>query len=96
VTRAVGTEPTVAIDLHEDVTAPKDIYLLCLDGLSDMVDDRDICRLMKTFGADLDKAAEQLIALANENGGKDNVSVILVKPNKAFPAERHGHNKFVS
>jgi serine/threonine protein phosphatase PrpC len=89
VTRAVGTEPAVTVDIREDVATPNDIYLLCSDGLSDMLDDRDMCHIVKTLGADLDKTAERLISVANENGGKDNISVILVRPKKDFPAKRH-------
>lgn len=93
VTRAVGTEPAVAVDLREADVAPNDIYLFCSDGLYDMIDDREIHHWVKTFGADLDRTAEQLISLANENGGKDNVSVMLVRPTKSFPARQQWHRK---
>lgn len=79
-TRAVGTEPAVNVDVFENTLMPNDTYLLCSDGLNNMIEDTDICQIVRTFGADLDETAEQLIARANENGGKDNISVILVKP----------------
>ncbi len=93
VTRALGTEPWVKIDIHEHGAVPNDIYLLCSDGLSDMIDDQDIYRILKGSGNDLDTAAEHLISLANENGGKDNVSVVLVSPRKPFPARQQWHQK---
>ena len=79
VTRALGIEPTVAVDIIEDVVFPGDIYLLCSDGLNDMVDDEDIRLVLRSYGDDLEKAADELIHLANEAGGRDNVSAVLVK-----------------
>jgi protein phosphatase len=95
VTRALGIEPTVAVDLKEDMTLPGDIYLLCSDGLSDMVEDEDIYLTIKSFGNNLEDTAKQLIELANQNGGKDNISVILAKPLKDFPARKHWYDKVV-
>jgi PPM family protein phosphatase len=82
ITRALGPHPTVAIDIREDKVLPGDIYLLCSDGLTDMVEDRHIHRVITTYGADLDEAAEQLVVRANGNGGKDNTSVVLVRRKK--------------
>lgn len=79
VTRALGIEPTVAVDIVEDVVFPDDIFLLCSDGLNDMVDDEDIRLVLRSYEDDLDKAADELINLANEAGGRDNVSAILAK-----------------
>ncbi len=79
VTRALGIEPTVAVDIIEDVVFPDDIFLLCSDGLNDMVDDEDIRLVLRSYEDDLDKAADELINLANEAGGRDNVSAVLVK-----------------
>jgi protein phosphatase len=53
-----------------------------------MVEDEDIRLTISTFGANLDTVAKQLIQLANENGGRDNVSVVLAQANEAFPASR--------
>jgi serine/threonine protein phosphatase PrpC len=64
------------------------VYLLCSDGLSDMVDDSDIQLTINTFGANLETAAKQLVQLSNDNGGRDNVSVVLVRVLDAFPAQR--------
>lgn len=79
VTRAVGIDPEVEIEIHTYDVAPGDIYLLCSDGLSDMVPDDDIQSTLTTLQANLPLAAKQLVQLANDNGGRDNVSVILVR-----------------
>jgi protein phosphatase len=95
VTRALGIEPTVAVDLHEDMTLPGDIYLLCSDGLSDMVEDDAIADTIRNYGTNLEETARQLVELANESGGKDNISVVLAKPLKDFPAKKHWYDKVV-
>jgi len=88
VTRALGVEPAVEVEVQEHPVDKGDIYILCSDGLSDMVEDEDIRLTISTFGANLDTVAKQLIQLANENGGRDNVSVVLAQANEAFPASR--------
>ncbi len=90
VTRALGIEPTVQVDLQEDVTLLGDMYLLCTDGLHDMVADADIHLTIDTFSDNLETAARQLVKLANDNGGRDNVSVVLVKPITSFENEKKG------
>ncbi len=79
VTRALGIDLTVEIDVTEEDIRTDDIFLLCTDGLNDMVGDEDIQAIVENFRADLNGAAQRLINLANENGGKDNVSVVLAK-----------------
>jgi PPM family protein phosphatase len=88
VTRALGVEPQVDVEVQEHPVDKGDIFILCSDGLSDMVEDEDIRLTISTFGANLDTVAKQLIQLANENGGRDNVSVVLAQANEAFPASR--------
>ena len=88
VTRALGVEPAVEVEITEVPAAKDDVYLLCSDGLSDMVDDTDIQLTINTFGANLETVARQLVQLSNENGGRDNVSVVLVRVLDAFPAQR--------
>ncbi len=87
VTRALGIEDPVQIDVHETQTEPGDIYLLCSDGLNDMILDEDILLALKTFSDKLQDAADNLVKLAKENGGKDNISVILARPIKKYPAK---------
>ena len=88
VTRALGVEPTVEVEVHEYDVLPEDIYLLCSDGLPDMVEDDDIHLTISTFNASLDVVGQQLIDLANDHGGRDNVSVMLAQVKEAFPAKR--------
>ena len=78
VTRAVGVEDTVLLETHLHDTLPGDLYLLCSDGLSDMLDDAMIARLLQTNDA-LPAAGQALIDAANDAGGKDNISLILVR-----------------
>ncbi|RJG03828.1 Stp1/IreP family PP2C-type Ser/Thr phosphatase [Noviherbaspirillum sedimenti] len=79
ITRAVGVDHEVDIEVHEHITKPGDIYLLCSDGLSDMLSHEEITATLKDFGADLESACGTLIQRANMHGGKDNISVILAK-----------------
>ena len=86
VTRALGIDPAVEAEIHEYDAKPGDIYLLCSDGLSDMVSDEDIGMTLQALGANLELAAQQLVQMANDNGGRDNVSVILIKILREYPA----------
>lgn len=79
VTRAMGTKLDVDVDTAEVSLLPCDILLLCSDGLTDMVSDWQIAETINENIIDLDLAANKLIALANQNGGKDNISVILIQ-----------------
>jgi PPM family protein phosphatase len=88
VTRALGVEPTVDVEITEVPALKDDVYLLCSDGLSDMVEDDDIQLTINTFGANLEIVAKQLVLLGNDNGGRDNISVVLVRVLDAFPAQR--------
>ncbi|QDQ29246.1 Stp1/IreP family PP2C-type Ser/Thr phosphatase [Chitinimonas arctica] len=88
VTRAVGIDPQLDPELNDFDVKVGDIYLLCSDGLNDMVDDPDIALVLTTLAGNLPLAAEQLVQMANDNGGRDNVSVILVRINRSFAAER--------
>jgi len=88
VTRALGVEPTVEVEVTEIPVAKDDLFLLCSDGLSDMVEDDDIQLTISTFGANLETLAKQLVLLSNENGGRDNISVVLARVLEGFPARR--------
>lgn len=80
VTRALGIDEQVEVDVQELETQLGDIYLLCSDGLNDMVDDEEIRLTLSKYSANLGKAAQELVRLANEGGGKDNISVVLARP----------------
>ena len=88
VTRALGVEPTVEVEVHEHDVLPDDIYLLCSDGLPDMVEDEDIHLTISTFNASLDVVGQQLIEMANDHGGRDNVSVMLAQVLGPFAAKK--------
>jgi serine/threonine protein phosphatase PrpC len=88
VTKALGIDPSVEPEIHEYPTQPGDIYLLCSDGLCDMVEDEEIGATLRALGANLKLAAQQLVQMANDNGGRDNVSVILVRVLREFPGAR--------
>jgi protein phosphatase len=82
VTRAVGIDANVSAEIHDFEVMSDDIYLFCSDGLNDMVSDKEIGMTLTSLSANLDLCASQLIQLANDKGGRDNVSVILVKVKK--------------
>jgi protein phosphatase len=88
VTRALGIDPSVEPEIREYSVRPGDIYLLCSDGLCDMVEDEDINMAVQAFSANLNMAASHLVQMANDNGGRDNVSVILVRVLREYPAAR--------
>jgi protein phosphatase len=88
VTRAVGIDAEVVPEIHVHDVRIGDIYLLCSDGLNDMVEDGDIEATLYAMQGNLPLAAEQLIQMANDNGGRDNVSVILVKVKGDFAVPR--------
>lgn len=86
VTRAVGIDAKVTTEIHIHEVQVGDVYLFCSDGLNDMVEDEDIQSTLYAMQGNLPLAAEQLIQMANDNGGRDNVSVILVKVKGRFSA----------
>jgi protein phosphatase len=96
VTRALGVELALQVEIQELPVQKGDIYLLCSDGLSDMVQDDDIHLTINTFGASLDAVARQLVQLGNDNGGKDNISVLLAQVLEPFPARRGPFEKVLS
>lgn len=96
VTRAVGIDPAVEPEIHVYPVQIGDVYLLCSDGLNDMVEDADIESAVYAMQANLPLAAEQLIQMANDNGGRDNVSVILVKITADFAEPKSWWAKFLN
>ena len=89
VTRALGVETQVEVEIQEHPVHKGDCYLVCSDGLSDMMGDDDMAMTVSTFGSNLNSVSQHLVQLANDNGGKDNISVILAQVLESFPA-RHG------
>ncbi|RTL55027.1 MAG: Stp1/IreP family PP2C-type Ser/Thr phosphatase [Rhodocyclaceae bacterium] len=86
VTRALGVGAEVEAEIHVHDVLPGDIYLLCSDGLNDMVEDDEIGMALQMLSSNLSLCADHLVQMANDNGGRDNVSVILVKVKQPFPA----------
>ena len=89
VTQALGIAETVAAHQREEEALPGDIYLLCSDGLNDLVEEADIKLIVSSLSSNLPLAATHLVQAAKDNGGYDNVSVILVRVLKPFPASGH-------
>ncbi|TSA51091.1 MAG: Stp1/IreP family PP2C-type Ser/Thr phosphatase [Nitrosomonadales bacterium] len=95
VTRALGVDPSVELELHEYDVLPGDIYLFCSDGLSDLVEDEEMHLTLATLSSNLELAAHQLVQMANDNGGRDNISVILIKVVRDYSAPRGLVSKFI-
>lgn len=79
ITRAVGTAKNVVADYFEVQLKPEDKILICSDGLSNMLDDREMQYIVNRYSGDIEKAATELVKKANINGGKDNISIVLVQ-----------------
>jgi protein phosphatase len=91
VTQALGIGASVPVHLREEEVRSGDVYLLCSDGLNDLVDDSDIELIIDSLKTNLTLAAGHLVQLANDNGGYDNISVALVRVgNAASSSEKKG------
>jgi protein phosphatase len=90
ITRALGVEENMGVEIHEHLTQPGDIYLLCSDGLSDMIAHEGIASWLRRCGNDIDAACDALVLQANENGGRDNISIVLASIQAVRPAPREG------
>ena len=88
ITRALGMRDTVQVDIKPHQIFDGDIYLMCSDGLSDMLDDQSISQVLQMYDS-LSAAGQALIDAANDAGGKDNIAVVLARvPGPAAPAAR--------
>lgn len=79
ITRVLGIGPEIEVDFFDIHLKENSVLLLCSDGLSNMVSDEDIWRIVST-SREMKEAGMRLVSLANENGGKDNIAVVLVQP----------------
>lgn len=79
VSRALGAKAEIGVDVSEHRVQANDIFILCSDGLNDMVDDADIELAVSELHANLPLTANQLVQMANDNGGHDNVSVLIAR-----------------
>ncbi|PKO89696.1 MAG: protein phosphatase [Betaproteobacteria bacterium HGW-Betaproteobacteria-10] len=96
VTRGLGVGPEVATEIHDYDVQAGDIVLLCSDGLTDMIEDKEIALVLQTLGPNLTLAAEHLVQLANDNGGRDNISVILIKVVGEFSSPKNWWQKLLT
>jgi protein phosphatase len=80
ITRAVGVRERVSIDFFEIKLEEGDLVLMCSDGLTNMIEDQQIREIIETYRKDLPETALELVAKANENGGRDNIAVVLIEP----------------
>lgn len=78
ITRALGMQDHVTVDLQHDDAQAGDTYVLCSDGLSGMIRDEDILEVVRTH-EDLHEACRRLVSLANEHGGEDNITAVVVR-----------------
>lgn len=88
VTRALGIDPEVDAEIHSYEVLEGDLYLLCSDGLNDMIEDEEIQMTLIALRSNLDLTAQQLVQAANDAGGRDNISVMLIKVMSEFGIER--------
>ena len=88
VTRALGIDPEVETETQSYEVLEGDIYLLCSDGLNDMIEDEEIQMTLIALRSNLDLTAQQLVQAANDAGGRDNISVMLIKVVRGFGIER--------
>lgn len=79
ITRAIGARDTVDVDFFQVELEPGDIVLMCSDGLTNMLEDREIHMILGSQGS-VEEKAEELVRAANNNGGKDNIAVIIIEP----------------
>lgn len=79
VTRALGVAPVVEVEIRHYSTEPGDIYLLCSDGMSDMLLAEEIGEMLVQHQSNLEETSNALVQRSNDNGGRDNISVILIR-----------------
>jgi len=94
ITRAVGPESTVEVNVQDIATERDDLYLLCSDGLTDMVDDVTLAEILCSNRTELATASRILVDTANKEGGRDNVSVVLVRVVDTYPDSMPGDEDF--
>ena len=79
-TRGLGTDRQIEVDISQKRIQPGDLFLLCSDGLSNMISDDEMCRILLANSLNIEIAVDKLLKLALYNGGTDNISIILARP----------------
>lgn len=95
VTRALGIDADVELDTQELDVEVGDIYVMCSDGLSDLLSDVEIAGILQEYQANIEAGAGKLIAKANEYGGLDNISVVITRIEKSFNVEKNWVKKLI-
>jgi PPM family protein phosphatase len=95
VTRALGTDAEVELEVNEYETKIGDLYLLCSDGLTDLVADEEIKHTMLDANGNISLAAKNLVRLANKYGGADNISVVIALVKDEFAVKRSWMHKLL-
>jgi PPM family protein phosphatase len=95
VTRALGVDAEVIVDIIEETVEVGDLILLCSDGLTDMVSDDEIGLTLARHADTLDRAAAELVSAANAGGGKDNISVVLARADASFARGRRWYERLM-
>lgn len=88
VTRALGVDPMVEVEVKEQSFEDGDVYLMCSDGLNDVLLDEEIAAILGEQLSDLDMAAQIMITEVNARGGPDNVSIVLIRTGQKFSRTR--------
>ncbi len=78
ITRSIGTQPQVEADLWTGPIMERDLFLLCSDGLTDVLSDAELCRILLSGGGDVRQLSDILVAAANSGGGPDNITAVVV------------------
>lgn len=92
ITRAIGTRPCVKPEVQFLEARAGDVFLLCSDGLSDLVSSDDMSQALARNGKDLRRAVDEMVDLANERGGKDNITVVLARVEEGPPPVKANGN----
>ena len=79
ITRAVGAEKEIRVDFFDETLADGDLVLMCTDGLTSMVEEKQIEEVLAS-AVSLQEKANRLVELANDNGGRDNITIIIIEP----------------
>jgi protein phosphatase len=95
VTRALGADRQLEVDIYEHPVKPGDLYLVCSDGLTNLVNEDRIAKILMTQD-NLDHCAQQLIHFANKGGGDDNISVALVRVKSEYGAEENWQTQMIN
>jgi protein phosphatase len=93
ITRALGVKESVEVELAEQPVLPGDLLLLCSDGLSDLLEDEEMLRIVREHADDLEKACQALVDRANYKGGDDNITALLIQAQAGDRGRTHAQGQ---